>query len=100
MGSSGPEHDPAPKAFQRIPLEPGRRYLVNVGSVGQPRDRDPRAAYAIWDRETRTVRLRRGRPPAPAPAVQISRGRLPPAARVRGARWAPTRPRPRPGRAA
>ena len=31
----------------------GRRYLINVGSVGQPRDRDPRACYAIWDREAR-----------------------------------------------
>jgi predicted phosphodiesterase len=25
------------------------RYLINVGSVGQPRDRDPRACYAIYD---------------------------------------------------
>jgi diadenosine tetraphosphatase ApaH/serine/threonine PP2A family protein phosphatase len=25
------------------------RYLINPGSVGQPRDRDPRAAYAILD---------------------------------------------------
>jgi len=30
-------------------LAPGRRYLVNVGSVGQPRDGDPRAAYVLWD---------------------------------------------------
>lgn len=28
---------------------PRRRYLVNVGSVGQPRDRDPRGAYLLWD---------------------------------------------------
>ena len=27
----------------------GRRYLVNVGSIGQPRDGDPRAAYALFD---------------------------------------------------
>jgi len=32
-----------------VDLEPGCRYLVNPGSVGQPRDRDPRAAYAIYD---------------------------------------------------
>lgn len=31
------------------PLDPQGRYLVNVGSVGQPRDGDPRAKYAIWD---------------------------------------------------
>ena len=30
----------------RVRLEDGRRYIINVGSVGQPRDRDPRAAYA------------------------------------------------------
>jgi diadenosine tetraphosphatase ApaH/serine/threonine PP2A family protein phosphatase len=27
----------------------GRRYIVNVPSVGQPRDSDPRAGYALWD---------------------------------------------------
>jgi diadenosine tetraphosphatase ApaH/serine/threonine PP2A family protein phosphatase len=26
----------------------GHRYLINVGSVGQPRDRDPRACYTVW----------------------------------------------------
>lgn len=30
-------------------IAPDRRYLVNVGSVGQPRDGDPRAAYVLWD---------------------------------------------------
>jgi diadenosine tetraphosphatase ApaH/serine/threonine PP2A family protein phosphatase len=33
--------------------------LINVGSVGQPRDGDPRAAYGILDAERRTIRLRR-----------------------------------------
>jgi diadenosine tetraphosphatase ApaH/serine/threonine PP2A family protein phosphatase len=28
-------------------FEPGRKYIVNVGSVGQPRDGDPRACYAL-----------------------------------------------------
>ena len=39
--------------------EQGRRYIVNVGSVGQPRDRDPRAAYALWDVEAGRVEIRR-----------------------------------------
>jgi diadenosine tetraphosphatase ApaH/serine/threonine PP2A family protein phosphatase len=43
----------------RITLEPGRRYLVNPGSVGQPRDGDPRACYAVYDSETREVTWRR-----------------------------------------
>jgi diadenosine tetraphosphatase ApaH/serine/threonine PP2A family protein phosphatase len=33
----------------------GGRLLVNVGSVGQPRDGDPRAGYGILDEEARTV---------------------------------------------
>ena len=32
-------------------LEAENRYLVNPGSVGQPRDRDPRAAFMIYDVE-------------------------------------------------
>lgn len=50
--------------FERAPddgaplrLEAGRRYLINVGSVGQPRDGDPRLGYALFDGET--VRWRR-----------------------------------------
>ncbi len=34
---------------ERLPLEPGRRYLINPGSVGQPRDRNTAAAFAIYD---------------------------------------------------
>lgn len=42
-----------------VRLEPGLRYLLNVGSVGQPRDGDPRAAYGIFDSEAMTVEFRR-----------------------------------------
>jgi diadenosine tetraphosphatase ApaH/serine/threonine PP2A family protein phosphatase len=31
------------------------RLIINPGAVGQPRDGDPRASYAIYDDETRTV---------------------------------------------
>jgi len=34
-------------------------YLINPGSVGQPRDHDPRAAYAIWDDTGRLLTYRR-----------------------------------------
>lgn len=34
-------------------------FLLNPGSVGQPRDGDPRAAYALWDTEQRTIAFRR-----------------------------------------
>lgn len=39
----------------RMRLRPDRRYLINPGSIGQPRDRNPAAACAIYDSETRTV---------------------------------------------
>ena len=35
----------------------GARYLVNVGSVGQPRDGDPRAAFTLYLEENETVRF-------------------------------------------
>ncbi|MFC2016132.1 hypothetical protein ACFLUF_00265 [Chloroflexota bacterium] len=33
--------------------------IINAGGVGQPRDGDPRASYAIYDSEARLVRLYR-----------------------------------------
>jgi diadenosine tetraphosphatase ApaH/serine/threonine PP2A family protein phosphatase len=41
----------------KLPL--GRKYFINVGSVGQPRDGDPRAAYAIWEPAERMISFRR-----------------------------------------
>lgn len=43
----------------RIDLEPGFRYLVNVGSVGQPRDGDPRACYLVLDDREGWLQLKR-----------------------------------------
>src|SRR5215470_19472947 len=40
-------------------LEEGRRYLINPGSIGQPRDRNAAAAYAIFDTAKRAVFFRR-----------------------------------------
>jgi len=56
LGSSGPDYEPFPTV---VTAEAGRRYIVNVGSVGQPRDRDPRAAYAVWDVAAGRVEVRR-----------------------------------------
>ncbi len=39
----------------RLSLDEDGRYLVNCGSVGQPRDGDPRAAYGILDTDARTL---------------------------------------------
>ena len=56
LGSTGPEWAPGAMA---VDVAPGRRYLVNVGSVGQPRDRDTRAAYALWDAARGAIAVRR-----------------------------------------
>jgi predicted phosphodiesterase len=40
-----------------LTIEPQARYLVNPGSVGQPRDGDPRAAYAIYDTSSKQLAL-------------------------------------------
>ncbi len=42
-----------------IRIKPGRKYIINVGSVGQPRDRDPRAAFCVFDTEEMTVEIKR-----------------------------------------
>lgn len=36
------------ESHREVGLEPGMNYLFNAGSVGQPRDADPRAAYALY----------------------------------------------------
>ncbi len=53
----------------------GRRLLINPGSVGQPRDGDPRAAYGILDPEAQTFTFHRV-----AYAIEITQERM----RVRG----------------
>jgi predicted phosphodiesterase len=40
-------------------LQDDCRYLVNIGSVGQPRDGDPRSCYMIFDTETSSLSLKR-----------------------------------------
>jgi diadenosine tetraphosphatase ApaH/serine/threonine PP2A family protein phosphatase len=50
---------PDPDVETALPLESNARYLVNVGSVGQPRDGDPRAAYGILHTDAHELRLRR-----------------------------------------
>jgi diadenosine tetraphosphatase ApaH/serine/threonine PP2A family protein phosphatase len=60
-----------------LELEPDVCYLVNPGSVGQPRDGDPRAAYLIFDTESRTVALRRVAYPIEETAREIQQAGLP-----------------------
>ncbi|OGX31288.1 MAG: hypothetical protein A3G37_02360 [Omnitrophica WOR_2 bacterium RIFCSPLOWO2_12_FULL_46_30] len=47
------------KPLAKLKLENKKRYIINVGSVGQPRDRDNRACCVIYDSEGKTVELKR-----------------------------------------
>jgi len=60
-----------------VKFEDGCRYIVNVGSVGQPRDRDSRSAYALYDSEGGTVEIRRVSYDVGAAAEKILKAELP-----------------------
>ncbi|GAC1539340.1 MAG: metallophosphoesterase family protein [Herpetosiphon sp.] len=44
---------------QSLQLDPDVRYIINPGSVGQPRDGDPRASFALWDTDAHIFTLHR-----------------------------------------
>lgn len=45
--------------YSKFKTEPGKKYFVNVGSVGQPRDGNPKAAYVVYDLDEGSIELRR-----------------------------------------
>jgi predicted phosphodiesterase len=49
------EHDLFPEGVIHLPK--GRKYIINAGSVGQPRDGDSRAKYILWDDRTRRLEV-------------------------------------------
>jgi diadenosine tetraphosphatase ApaH/serine/threonine PP2A family protein phosphatase len=60
-----------------LSLDERRRFVVNPGAVGQPRDGDPRAAYAIYDSEARTLALARTAYDVDRAQTRIRDARLP-----------------------
>ncbi len=61
-----------------VELRDDGRYLVNPGSIGQPRDGDPRASYMIYDSDRRVVRWYRVSYPVAAAQTRIRKAGLPP----------------------
>lgn len=45
--------------IEHLRIDPAKKYFINVGSVGQPRDGDWRAAYCIYDVDANDVEQRR-----------------------------------------
>jgi len=62
----------------RVELDRSQRYLINPGSIGQPRDRDPRASYMTYDSDRGVVRWYRVRYPVAAAQKRIHDAGLPP----------------------
>ena len=62
---------------EQLTIEPGKKYFINTGSVGQPRDGDPRAAYCIYHTERNVVQQRRIKYDVPAAQKKIIDAGLP-----------------------
>ncbi len=60
-----------------VQMRDGCKYLLNPGSVGQPRDGDPRASYAIVDTQHRRVELYRLPYPVEETQAKIIKAGLP-----------------------
>lgn len=63
--------------LKNLELPPGYRYMINVGSVGQPRDRNPMAAFVTYETKNRKVELHRVRYDVAATQAGIRAAGLP-----------------------
>ena len=45
--------------YSKFRIEPGKKYFINVGSVGQPRDGNPKTSYVIYDLDDVSIEIRR-----------------------------------------
>jgi diadenosine tetraphosphatase ApaH/serine/threonine PP2A family protein phosphatase len=55
-----PKHEGSQEVVTlKFHLRDGWKYIISVGSVGQPRDFDPRASYTIFDTESKTFEFKR-----------------------------------------
>jgi len=61
-----------------IDIEPGYRYIINVGGVGQPRDGNPRAAFGSYDTDRRLVTAARVDYPIAQTQAKMEAAGLPP----------------------
>lgn len=64
--------------YSKFKVEPGKKYFVNVGSIGQPRDNNPKAAYVVYDMDEGTIEIRRLDYDIPTAQKKILAAGLPP----------------------
>jgi diadenosine tetraphosphatase ApaH/serine/threonine PP2A family protein phosphatase len=60
----------------KFTIEPGKKYIASVGSVGQPRDCDNRASFGIFDSELREFQFKRVAYDVEASAQKVTEARL------------------------
>ncbi|MGD0336457.1 MAG: metallophosphoesterase family protein [Candidatus Omnitrophota bacterium] len=46
-------------ATKTVTVKPDNQYIINIGSVGQPRDNNPKASYSIYDTEKKEILIKR-----------------------------------------
>ncbi len=63
--------------YSKFKTEPGKKYFINVGAVGQPRDGNPKASYVIYDVHEGTIEIRRVDYDIPAVQAKIRAVGLP-----------------------
>jgi predicted phosphodiesterase len=73
----------SPDSGMILRLEARMRYIINPGSVGQPRNQDPRAAFAVLDTDAGTVRFERVEYDIPRTQRLMREARLPEALALR-----------------
>lgn len=64
--------------YSKFKVEPGRKYFVNVGSVGQPRDGCPKSKYVVYDMDEGSIELRKLDYDIPGAQKKILDAGLPP----------------------
>ncbi len=69
-----PSYEPDGSARLRLPAD---KVLVNPGSVGQPRDGDPRASFLIWDDHESTLEFYRAEYPLETTQARMRDSKLP-----------------------
>ena len=45
--------------YSKFKIDTAKKYFINVGAIGQPRDNNPKAAYVVYDMDENTIELRR-----------------------------------------
>lgn len=64
--------------YSKFRVEPGKKYFINVGSVGQSRDGVPKATYVVYDMQEQSIELRRLDYDIPTTQKKILDAGLPP----------------------